>query len=116
MTQNLDLRNVRAIVTDADVLGRLEPAAVAAYLARTGWTPELKRQNGTIWARELQGGRAAMAVFLPEDQALADYAIRLGALLTTLALAEDRSQLAILAELTMGTTPPSVAAERIESL
>src|SRR5215471_16006277 len=118
MTQNLDLRNVRAIVTDADVLGRLEPAAVAAYLARTGWTPELKRQNGTIWARELQGGRAAMAVFLPEDQALADYAIRMGALLATLALAEDRSQLAILAELqgdgseSMTAAVELIAAER----
>jgi hypothetical protein len=99
VTQNLDLRNVRAIVTDADVLGRLAPDVVAAYLRRTGWTPELQRQNGTIWGRELQGGRAAVALFLPDDQTHADYAIRLGALLTTLALAEDRSQLAILTEL-----------------
>jgi hypothetical protein len=98
MTRDLDLRNVRAIVTDADVLGRLEPDAVAGYLRRTGWTPEEWRRTGGLWAREFEGGRAA-AVFLPDDQTHADYAIRMGALLTTLALAEDRSQLAILAEL-----------------
>jgi hypothetical protein len=34
---HLDLRQVRVIVTDADVLSRIDPAAAAAYLMRTGW-------------------------------------------------------------------------------
>ncbi|HXM59176.1 MAG TPA: hypothetical protein VOB72_27515 [Candidatus Dormibacteraeota bacterium] len=95
---DLDLRNVRAIVTDAEVLGRLEPDAVADYLARNGWIRSGGRKTGSVWSRELDSTRAA-AVFLPDDQTYADYAVRMGELLTMLARVEDRSQLAILADL-----------------
>jgi hypothetical protein len=48
MSGNLNLRNVRAIVTDADVLAGIDPAAVAAYLERTGWFTAHKRTGGAI--------------------------------------------------------------------
>ena len=94
---SLDLRNVRAIVIDAEVLGRIGPAAVAAYLQRTGWFRAHERAGGAIWTRWLDD--RAVKVFLPTDQAAADFAPRMSALLATLALAEDRSQLAVLADL-----------------
>ena len=51
-----------------------------------------------MWSRELDATRAA-AVFLPDDQTYADFAVRMGELLTMLARVEARSQLAILADL-----------------
>jgi hypothetical protein len=97
MTSNLDLRQVRAIVTDADVLGRLDPATVAAYLERSGWVRAHERANGAIWTRWLSD--RAVKVFAPNDPTIADFALRMGALLGALAVAEDRSQLAVLADL-----------------
>ena len=94
---NLDLRQVRAIVTDADVLGRLEPAAVAAYMERRGWTRAHERAGGAIWTRWLD--HSAVKVFVPNDPAVADFALRMGALLARLAVTEDRSQLAVLVDL-----------------
>ena len=94
---NLDLRNVRVIVTDAEVLGRIEPAAVATYLQRGGWLRAHERANGAIWTRWL--GDHAVKVFVPDDPVVADFALRVGALLGALAVAEDRSQLAVLTDL-----------------
>lgn len=94
---NLDLRNVRAIVTDADVLGRIVPATVAAHLRRTGWVRAHERAGGAIWTRWLDDG--AVKVFAPTDPAAADFALRMGALLGALAIVEDRSQLAVLTDL-----------------
>jgi hypothetical protein len=68
-----------------------------------------------VWTREIDDQRAT-AVFLPSDPAYADFALRMGALLAALALVEDRSQLAILADLITGTKPMPSDAERIESL
>lgn len=102
--RNLDPLNVRVIVTDAGVLSRLNPDAVAAYLARTGWTWTGRGPRpGTVWALELDRSGAA-AVFLPNDQTYADFAIRMGELLTVLARVEDRSQLAVLVDLYAGET------------
>ncbi len=110
--RGLDLRRVRAIVTDAEVLGRLNPAAVAAYLTRTGWVRAHERSSGAIWTRPLDDG--AVKVFLPNDPAAADFALRMGTLLAALAVTEDRSQLAALADL-CGAAPMPSAAE-LESL
>ena len=113
---SFDLRQVRAIVTDAGVLGRLEPAAVAAYLTRSGWIRSSRGpRTGSIWSRQLGAGRAA-AVFLPNEQSAADFAVRMGELLTMLARAEDRSQLAVLVDLqgaaSAATGIELIAAER----
>jgi len=93
----LDLRQVRAIVTDANVLGQLQPATVAAYLQRTGWVRAHERASGAVWTRWLHD--SAVNVFMPNDPAVADFALRMGVLLGALAVAEDRSQLAVLVEL-----------------
>jgi hypothetical protein len=109
----LDLRNVRAIVTDAEVLGRLDPGTIAAYLARTGWIRTSRGpRTGTVWSRELDRDRAA-AVFVPGDRTYADFAVRMGELLTMLARVEDRSQLAVLVDLQGATGPATAGIELI---
>jgi len=111
---SLDLRQVRAIVTDAEILGRLDPVVVDAYLERTGWVRAHERADGAIWARRLND--SAIKVFVPSDPAVADFALRMGALLGALSVAEDRSQLAVLVDLCEATTSVSSGAERIESV
>ncbi len=109
---DLDLLKVRVIVTDAEALGRLEPAAVRAYLANAGWTRARERATGAIWTRRLDGGEVA-SVFLPSDPSFADFALRTGVLLSALAIVEDRSQLAVLADLGTANAPVPSGAERI---
>jgi hypothetical protein len=94
---NLDLLNVRAIVTDADVLGRIDPAAVAAYLQRVGWFQAHERAGGAIWTRWADD--RGLKLLVPNDPTFGDYAIRMAEVLTALALTEDRSQLAVLVDL-----------------
>ncbi len=103
----LDLCQVRAIVTDADVLGRIDPAAVAAYLTRSGWIRAHERAGGAIWTRWVDD--SAVKVFVRTDQAVADFALRMGTLLAALAVAEDRSQLAVLVDLCGAAPMPSAA-------
>jgi hypothetical protein len=107
----LDLRDVRAIVTDADVLGRIDPAAVAACLQRTGWFQAHERANGVIWTRWLDDHAAKL--FVPNDPTFGDYAIRMSEVLAALALSEDRSQLAVLVDLYGESTSALSGAERI---
>jgi hypothetical protein len=93
----MDLRQVRAIVTDSKVLSSLEPEVIAGYLQRTGWSDAGQRRTHQVWARMLSDGIATVVV--PNDRGFADYPIRMTELLTTLAVVEDRSQLAVLADL-----------------
>jgi|GEM_PF-2637684 hypothetical protein len=93
----LDLRSVRATVTDAEVLRTITPDAAVSYMRRSGWS-YLGTKQGldcpvSSW---VLGG---CEVDLPLDPSVRDYPLRMAEVLTTLAAVEDRSQLAILAEL-----------------
>ena len=91
-------------------LDGLTPTAFAAYLVRTGWRRTGERNAGTVWTRPLDGGVSHL--FQPEDPASRDHAPRMAEMLAALARAEDRSQLAVLADLYAAATAPS-GAERI---
>jgi hypothetical protein len=56
-----------------------------------------ERNSGTVWTQRLDGGVAHL--FQPEDPTRGDYAIRIGEMLAALAVAVDRTELAILADL-----------------
>jgi hypothetical protein len=93
----MDLRQVRAIVTDSKVLSSLEPAVVGRYLGETGWAERHERRTGVVWTRQMSDGVAT--AFVPKDQDFADYPIRMTEVLAVLAVVEDRSQLAVLSDL-----------------
>jgi hypothetical protein len=84
-------------VPDPETLGRLQPASAATYLVRTGWARMGERSAGTVWTRRFDG--SVCHLFQPEDPTSPDYALRMGEMITALALAEDRSELAILTDL-----------------
>jgi len=117
----MDLRQVRAIVTDSQALSSLEPASVCGYLRRAGWTEAGERRTGSVWTLRLSDGVAT--VFVPNDSGFADYPIRMTEVLAALAVVEDRSQLAILADLVeaapgSGASPAvgGAVVERLEAL
>jgi hypothetical protein len=80
-----------------ETLHSLTPAAAATYLVRTRWTRMGERNAGTVWTRQFDG--SVRYLFQPEDVTSPDYALRVGEMLTTLALAEERSESAILTDL-----------------
>src|SRR5262245_30745410 len=93
----MDLRQVHAIVTDREVLSSLKLDIVARYLRERGWRERGARGTGRVWVRG--GNGRSDALFLPNDPEFGDFAIRMGEVLTAIAEAEGRSQLAVLSDL-----------------
>jgi phage FluMu protein Com len=92
----MDLRQVRAIVTDRKVLSSLDPAVVSRYLREKGWAVRGQRRTGTVWSR--QAGDREVVIFLPCDRGFGDFTLRMSEVLCKLAKVEDRSQFAILVD------------------
>jgi hypothetical protein len=101
----VDLREVRAIVTDKQALRRITLAALTTYLEAHGWvevaTPALARVRRWL----LRSGGKGHFLAVPGCAVYADYAIRMAEIVDQLAVLEGRSQLAVLAEL-LEPVPP----------
>ena len=90
-------------VRDADALSAMKPLEVAAYLRAMGWCQEADFEDkGSLWLKTNAAGEE-FDVTLPLRPDLADYTLRMGEFLRTLALAEDRSELEVLRDV-MTTT------------
>jgi hypothetical protein len=89
---------MRARIHDLDTLRSIRPEAVAAYLRARGWTlTETKRAFTRFERRE---DRRTFEVEVPRTTDYGDYALRTAEVLGTLEVAEKRSQLEILQDLT----------------
>jgi hypothetical protein len=94
-----------------DLLSRVQPEMVAAYLTNVGWEKRRVLARGaSLWyfpkARNGEEGED-YEVLLPESSQFADYLTRVEDLLLVLARVERRSQSEILADLTAeDQTPP----------
>lgn len=87
---------VKVEVRDAAALNALKPLGMAAYLRAKGWRKEADLNGkGSLWLKEGPNGEV-FDITLPLKRDLADYALRMGELLRTLATAERRSELDIL--------------------
>ena len=93
----MDLRKVRATVTDREGLGSLDPAAVRRYLRQTGWHEVDVHDCGSTW--RLAAGRTDDPEIDISNRRLGDHAARMAGLLFALSSVEDRSQLAVLSDL-----------------
>jgi hypothetical protein len=93
----MDLRQVHAVVTDREVLASLKPSVVARYLRERGWSENGGRSTARVWVRG--GNGRSDALVLPNDPEFGDFALRMGEVLTAIAEAEGRSQLAVLSDL-----------------
>jgi hypothetical protein len=93
---------MRAVVADANVLHALGPSEVSAYLRHHHWKfVEQIDNKGAVWTTRLSedmGGEEA-ELLLPLDRRLNDYVRRMSEVLHTLEVAEKRSQLDILSDI-----------------
>ncbi|MGF1641977.1 MAG: hypothetical protein ACFCUO_13605 [Rhodospirillales bacterium] len=90
-------------VRDPTVLSAVKPLEMAAYLRARGWYKEADLDGkGSLWLHAVEDGEE-FDVTLPMRRDLADYALRMGELLQTLAMAERRSELEVLRDV-MTTT------------
>ena len=101
---NIDIRDIEAMKA-------LRPLEVAAYLRSRAW---MSREAGTGRASVWTGGvgNEEYEVLLPLDASIRDFALRMGDVLRVLAVAEQRSQEEIYADLL--TTTADVLRIRIE--
>ena len=91
---------IRARVADARALAARTPAELSMYLRSTGW--RLAERKGTVasWVRPAGSSEGDFEVLQPLDPNSRDYAARVGDVVATLAVAEDRSELDILRAIT----------------
>ena len=85
---------MNVIIRDADAMRALLPEDVAQYLEATRWKQTaLQPGRASIWERCVGGEEFEILLLL--DRAIGDYALRMGELVTTLAVVEKRSQLEV---------------------
>jgi hypothetical protein len=87
---------MKAAIQDRQTLLSLSPMDVAAYLRTHGWKETAKDSRSSQWT--LRRDRGEIEVLLPHDRKLRDYRLRMGELLETLEIAEQRPRLQILAD------------------
>lgn len=89
--------SIKVHIEDEDALSSPDPEAIHAYLRQQGWQRRAEPPPAPdIW--ELPTPNGTYQVLAPSPQRLADYPRRVSELLRTLSIAEDRSELDILAD------------------
>lgn len=86
---------IKAHVTDVRALAARTPNELSIYLRSAGWAPGDHDGTTTVWTRSA-GEDGTFEVRQPMDPALRDYAARVGDIIRTLAVAEDRSEIDVL--------------------
>jgi hypothetical protein len=95
---------MKAIVNDPDALRALGPLDVAAYLRIHGWKQvESMGDKGSVWDLTAANGEQ-YEILLPLRPDLGDFLSRMADTVRVLELAEQRSQLEILRDLTTSAT------------
>ena len=85
---------MKADVRDSAALFALQPLEIAAYLRATGWKDtRYEPRRFSLWLKDDD------EILLPLTKELADFSLRMGDALRTLAVVEDRSQLELLSDL-----------------
>src|SRR5579863_218856 len=95
---------MKTTIRDTTVLRFIGPMEAAAYLRSHDWQ-QTKRIGdlGTAWTTPAGNGEE-YEILLPLDHSVADYVYRMAEVLHTLEVAESRSQLQILSDLTQITS------------
>jgi hypothetical protein len=91
---------MRASVRESSALTALKPLEVASYLRVRGWRQEAEiGDKGSIWVLPASGDRDEADITLPLRRDLGDFALRMGDVLRTLAVVEQRPETEVLHDL-----------------
>ena len=86
-------------VRDPDILKTLEPPQVAGYLQKHGWQEQSRdADKSSIWTRKNEAGED-YEILLALKPEVSGFALRMYEVMETLEIAENRSQIEILADL-----------------
>ena len=89
---------MRAAVRDVGLLASMRPLELVSYLRSSGWEAhEWIPEKYAVWTKRTDAG--SFEITLPLINRFRDYSIRIGELLSTLEIVEQRSQLEIIADL-----------------
>ncbi|MCL1474597.1 hypothetical protein [Argonema antarcticum] len=84
---------------DPKIIKTLEPPQVAAYLKSHGWQEQSRDgEKSSIWTRKNEAGEE-YEILLPLQPEISGFALRMYEVMSTLEIAENRSQIEILANL-----------------
>jgi hypothetical protein len=90
---------LKVAIQDSSTLRTLKPLELAAYLRANGWRKEADLfGKGSLWLFQ-NPHEQEFDITLPARSEMADYALRMSEVLSTLALVEGRSQLEILCDI-----------------
>ena len=84
-------------IRDASAIGSLRPLEVAAYLRAAAWIPQASAPTLSVWTKGT--GDDQFEAVVPLDRTQRDFALRMGELLRTVAVAEGRSQADVYSDL-----------------
>jgi len=90
---------MKATIRDAATIAALPPLEIAQYLRATGWQ-QVDLQDGRCSVWSLNG---QFEVLLPLNIAFKDFPLRIAEVLAVLAQAEHRSELELLADLSVSS-------------
>ena len=86
---------MRVDIRDATTVAALRPTEVTAYLRASGWNEQQRRDTWAVWTKDDD-----IEIIVPLSRELQDFALRMGDVLRTLSMIEQRSELAIFVDLT----------------
>lgn len=89
---------MKVLLRDPDVLLTIRPLDVTVYLRNTGWQETESNGAWSVWVRNTEYGIAELMV--PLDKLKRDYLLRISDVVNALEEVENRSSLAIVADLT----------------
>jgi len=90
---------MKVTIRDKETLSAIPPLEAAAYLRSRGWNESVVLpQKGAFWRWQDSDGNE-FEIALPHDRRLGDFVQRMGDLLNTLEVAEQRSQFDILRDI-----------------
>jgi hypothetical protein len=92
---------ISAHIRDAAALAARSPAELSTYLRAHGWLLASRTESVAFWTLAVDGDE--LEVMQPLDPGLRDYALRVGDAIVVLSVAEGRSELEILRQISEST-------------
>lgn len=89
---------MKATIQDPNILKNIDPQQVETYLRRNCWHQQQKNNKASIWTKADSQGDG-FEILLPLQPDIIDFSRRMGEVLETLAIAENRSQIEIFSDL-----------------
>src|ERR1700674_1106699 len=94
---------MRVTVRDPQVLGAIRISSILSYLRSRGWVLSEEHESFSIWTTPVQNGATSVEILLPASAGLQDFPRRMADIIQVISAIEDRSELEVIADLSLGS-------------